>query len=54
MVTALSMLRLVPPPGRIIGGRVEMRKRDLLALPERAMRAVRGAEIRPERIGFAE
>jgi oligopeptide/dipeptide ABC transporter ATP-binding protein len=44
-VTALSILRLVPPPGRIIGGRVDMEGRDLLALPERAMRAVRGAGI---------
>ena len=42
---ALSILRLVPPPGRITAGRIEFAGRDLLGLPERAMRAVRGAEI---------
>jgi len=42
-VTALSLMRLVPPPGRIVGGEVRLDGRDLLGLPERAMRAVRGA-----------
>src|SRR5277367_6400712 len=42
-VTALSILRLVAsPPGRIESGAVELEGRNLLALPERAMRAVRG------------
>jgi oligopeptide/dipeptide ABC transporter ATP-binding protein len=45
-VTALSLLRLVPqPPGRIAGGQVWFRGRDLLHLPEPEMRAVRGREI---------
>jgi peptide/nickel transport system ATP-binding protein len=44
-VTALSIMRLVPAPGRIDAGRVELAGRDLLALPESAMRAVRGAEV---------
>jgi len=44
-VTALSILRLVQPPGRIAGGRIRFRGRDLMALPEREMRAVRGAQI---------
>jgi oligopeptide/dipeptide ABC transporter ATP-binding protein len=44
-VTGLSILRLVPPPGRIESGRIEFAGRDLLQLPERAMREVRGAEI---------
>ncbi len=50
-VTALSIMRLVPiPPGEIAGGRVRFRDRggamrDLLALSEREMRAVRGNEI---------
>jgi oligopeptide/dipeptide ABC transporter ATP-binding protein len=43
--TVLSMLRLLRPPGRVLGGEVRFRGRDLLALPEQAMRAVRGAEI---------
>ena len=45
-VTALSILRLVPqPPGRIIGGAVVFRGRDLLDASEREMRAIRGKEI---------
>jgi peptide/nickel transport system ATP-binding protein len=44
-MTALSLLRLVPPPGRITGGRVLLDGRDLLALPERQMRTVRGAGL---------
>ncbi len=43
---ALPMLRLVPePPARIVGGRVRFDGRDLLALEEKEMRAVRGAKI---------
>jgi oligopeptide/dipeptide ABC transporter ATP-binding protein len=41
-VTALSILRLIGPPGRIVSGAVELEGRDLLTLPERAMRDVRG------------
>jgi peptide/nickel transport system ATP-binding protein len=42
-VTALSILRLVAsPPGHIESGSVELEGRDLLGLPEREMRAVRG------------
>ncbi len=44
-VTALSIMRLVQPPGRIAGGRVMFRNRDLLALSEADMRRVRGADI---------
>jgi peptide/nickel transport system ATP-binding protein len=44
-VTALSILRLVQPPGRIAAGAVRFRGRDLLPLDEPAIRAVRGAEI---------
>jgi peptide/nickel transport system ATP-binding protein len=44
-MTALSLMRLVPPPGRIAGGRVVLEGRDLLALPESAMREVRGAGL---------
>src|SRR6185295_9190156 len=44
-VTALSIMRLVQPPGRIAGGRMVFRGRDLLTLDERTMRSVRGAEI---------
>ncbi len=45
-VTSLSILRLVPePPGRIVGGSVRFRGRDLIGLSAEAMRAVRGKEI---------
>lgn len=44
-VTAFAILRLLPPPGRVSGGRVRFRGRDLLALPEPDMRRVRGAGI---------
>jgi len=45
-VTALSILRLVPdPPGRIVAGAVRMDGADLLALPDDAMRQVRGNRI---------
>ena len=45
-VTALSVLRLVRPPGRIEpGSRIVFDGRDLLALPERELRAVRGNRV---------
>jgi oligopeptide/dipeptide ABC transporter ATP-binding protein len=44
-VTALSILRLVHPPGRIASGHIRFRGRDLLTLSEREMRQVRGADI---------
>jgi peptide/nickel transport system ATP-binding protein len=45
-LTALSVLRLVPPPGRIAGRvRLDGQSGDLLALPERELRRVRGGRI---------
>ncbi len=44
-VTALALLRLVPPPGRITGGRVLFGDDDLLALSDRAMEDIRGKRI---------
>ena len=48
-LTALSVLGLVPPPGRVTGGRVLLREPedpiDLLALPPGEMRQVRGGRI---------
>jgi oligopeptide/dipeptide ABC transporter ATP-binding protein len=44
-VTALSILRLVPRPGRIAAGSVRLAGRELLALPVPEMRRVRGAEV---------
>jgi oligopeptide/dipeptide ABC transporter ATP-binding protein len=44
-VTALSLLRLVPMPGRITGGRIKLREVDLLTLSEHEMRDVRRKHI---------
>ncbi|MCG3116525.1 MAG: ABC transporter ATP-binding protein [Candidatus Manganitrophus sp. SA1] len=45
-VTALSILRLVPdPPGKIVAGKILFEGKDLLALPEKEMRKIRGNRI---------
>jgi oligopeptide/dipeptide ABC transporter ATP-binding protein len=45
-VTALSIMRLISPPaGRIVGGRIDFKGRNLLTLGEEEMRRVRGREI---------
>jgi len=44
-VTALSVLRIVPKPGRIIDGKVEYNGEDLLKKTEDEMRRIRGGEI---------
>ena len=45
-VSAFSIMRLVPdPPGRIEGGQILLKGRDLLALEEEEMRRVRGDDI---------
>jgi len=45
-VTSLSVLRLIPsPPGRIVSGQILFHGRDLLAIPERQMRKIRGNAI---------
>src|SRR5690606_6082560 len=46
-VTALSIVQLISPPGRIAAGEVLFDGRDLLRLDERAMQSIRG-----RRIGF--
>jgi oligopeptide/dipeptide ABC transporter ATP-binding protein len=44
-VTALALMRLVPPPGRITGGHVRFQGRDVLAAPEAEMEGLRGNRI---------
>jgi len=44
-VTALAILRLLQPPGKVVAGRVLFEGRDLLQLPESEMRSVRGGRI---------
>ncbi len=45
-VTALAVMQLIPmPPGRIVSGSIRLNGQDLLALPERQMRNIRGRDI---------
>jgi ABC-type dipeptide/oligopeptide/nickel transport system ATPase component len=45
-VTALSIMRLIPqPPGQIVRGRIDYNGRNLLELPPKEMRKIRGKEI---------
>jgi peptide/nickel transport system ATP-binding protein/oligopeptide transport system ATP-binding protein len=44
-VLSLSVMRLLPPAGRVAAGRITFDGEDLLALPPAAMRAVRGRRI---------
>jgi oligopeptide/dipeptide ABC transporter ATP-binding protein len=44
-MTALSLLRLVPDPGKIVGGDILFAGRDLLRMPLEEMRRVRGNRI---------
>ncbi len=40
-----SLLRLVPPPGRIVGGKIEIEGVDVTSLDEGRMREIRGSKI---------
>jgi peptide/nickel transport system ATP-binding protein len=44
-VTGFSILGLVDPPGRVVGGRILLEGVDLLKLPEAELRRVRGARV---------
>jgi peptide/nickel transport system ATP-binding protein len=44
-VSALSILRVVPRPGKIISGKITFNGEDLLAKPESEMRSIRGDKI---------
>ena len=44
-ITALSIMRLVPPPGRIVAGEVIFDGRNLLDLTPKQIRRVRGRQI---------
>ncbi len=43
--TALALLRLITPPGRIVGGGIALEGRDILAMSPQDLRDVRGREI---------
>ena len=44
-VTALSIMRLVPPPGKIVSGKILFKGEDLLKKSEDEMRKIRGNRI---------
>jgi peptide/nickel transport system ATP-binding protein len=44
-ITAASIMRLVPPPGRIVSGEVLFKGVDLLQLSQEEMRGIRGNQI---------
>jgi oligopeptide/dipeptide ABC transporter ATP-binding protein len=44
-VTAMSITRLISPPGKITGGEIILKGRDVLLLSEQDMRRVRGAQV---------
>ena len=44
-MTALSLLRLLPEPGRVVGGEIRFDGQDLLRLPLPEMRRIRGNRI---------
>ncbi len=44
-ITALSIMRLIAPPGKIVGGEISFDGRNLLKLSDREMRAIRGDDI---------
>src|SRR5579863_9908082 len=44
-VTALSVLRLISPPGRIVDGEILFDGKNLATLPEAQMRSIRGRDI---------
>jgi peptide/nickel transport system ATP-binding protein len=43
--TAMSVLRLLPPPGRIVSGQITLEGRDLLAATDEEMRRIRGGRM---------
>jgi oligopeptide/dipeptide ABC transporter ATP-binding protein len=44
-VTALSIMGLVQPPGRVVGGEIVFRGQDLLKMPHEEVREIRGKDI---------
>lgn len=44
-ITALSVMRLIAPPGKVVGGKIIFDGEDLLAVSEERMREIRGDDI---------
>lgn len=44
-LTVLSLLGLIPPPGRVVGGSAQFAGKNLLEMSERELRRIRGKEV---------
>src|SRR4028119_2220836 len=44
-ITALSVMRLIAPPGKIVGGSITFKGEELLQASDRRMREIRGDDI---------
>ncbi len=44
-ITALSVMRLIAPPGKVVGGKIIFEGEDLLAASEERMRGIRGDDM---------
>jgi len=44
-MTAMSVLRLLPPGGRIAGGAIRVNGQDVVAMDDRQLRALRGSQV---------
>jgi oligopeptide/dipeptide ABC transporter ATP-binding protein len=44
-ITALSVIRMVPPPGKIMEGHITFKGKDLLAVSKSEVEGIRGSEI---------
>jgi oligopeptide/dipeptide ABC transporter ATP-binding protein len=44
-VTALSILKLIPPPGKIISGEILLEGKDITKMSEDEMRSIRGKDV---------
>jgi peptide/nickel transport system ATP-binding protein len=44
-ITGLSLIRLVPPPGKIVGGTIRFRGENVLEYPDETLRQFRGGRV---------
>src|SRR3954467_14788050 len=44
-ITALSIMRLISPPGKIVGGSIKFRDEELTTASSERMRSIRGDDI---------
>jgi len=44
-VTVMSLLRLLPKPGKVVGGQILLEGKDILEMPEEELRRIRGKQL---------